>query len=348
MEGKMVALYKMKPGPGATLVEDADIPRIGKRDVLVKVLATSICGTDRHIYKWNQWAESRIHPPQIMGHEFAGEVVEVGEDVEGIQVGDYVSAETHIVCGHCPECLTGKYHVCRNTKILGVDRDGAFAQYIAIPASNAWKNPRSIPPDVASIQEPLGNAMHAVMTGDVSTKDVLIMGDGPISMMAAGISAAVGAGKILVAGHHEFRMDIAEKMGATHTFNTKHIDPVEETMNITDGEGVDVVLEMTGSQQGIDAALEVVKAGGVVVWFGVPGERRSVDVAKAVFKGVDIRSVVGRRMYETWFQVSNLLASGKLDVSPIITHVIPLSKYEEGFEALNRGEAAKVVMHPWE
>jgi threonine 3-dehydrogenase len=350
MSDKMLAVMKKERAPGAELAT-VDIPKIKLDEVLVKVKATSICGTDAHIYSWDEWAAGRIKPPMIFGHECAGDVVQVGDQVKRIQVGDYVSAETHIPCEHCFQCLTGKRHICQNLKILGVDVNGCFAEYVAIPEVCAWKNDKSIPPEIASVQEPFGNAVYTVMESQVSTKVITILGDGPIACFAAAVAKAVGAAKIFGVGEFPYRVDLLKKMGADVTLSILTHDPMKEIMDATSGEGVDVVLEMTGVQGAIDSGFKILKKGGTFTAFGIPPSKIELDLANGVvFKGAKIIGINGRLMFDTWFQLSNLLKYKKVDISPVITHKMPLKDFQKGMEALvsSKKEVGKVVLFPEE
>ncbi len=348
MPDKMLAVMKKERAPGAELVT-VDIPKIKSDEVLVKVKATSICGTDAHIYNWDEWSQSRIKPPMIFGHEFAGEVVQVGNLVKRIQVGDHISAETHIPCGHCFQCLTGKQHICQNLKILGVDVDGCFAEYAAIPEVCAWKNDENIPPEIASVQEPFGNATYTVMESEVSAKIIAIMGDGPIACFATGIAKAVGAAQIFAVGEFPYRVNLLKKMGADVALSILTHDTVKEIMDATSGEGVDVVLEMTGVQGSIDNGFKILKKGGTFTAFGIPSSRIEFDLSNnVIFKGAKIIGINGRLMFDTWFQLSNLLKFKKVDVSPVITHKMPLKDFHKGMEAVvsSKKEVGKVVFFP--
>jgi threonine 3-dehydrogenase len=349
MPEKMKAVVKTKRAEGAELIEKS-IPKIAPDQVLVKVKATSICGTDVHIFQWDEWSQGRIKQiPQILGHELAGEIVEVGSAVTKARVGDYVSAETHIPCDHCIQCLTGQRHICGNLKILGVDCDGAFAEYIAVPETVIWKNDRSIPPQFASVQEPLGNAVYCTLVEPVVGKSVLIFGDGPTGLFAAGVAHVAGAAQIMLVGRHPFRLDIAKKMGADVLIHG-HEDNVEEkVMDLTHGVGVDVVLDMAGTQVAIDQGFRLVRKGGRYSAFGIASGKVNWDINNGVvFKGVTIYGINGRLMYDTWYQVAGLLRSGKLDISPVVTHMLPLEEYEKGFSLMMTRPkvSGKVVLFP--
>ncbi|HID94166.1 MAG TPA: L-threonine 3-dehydrogenase [bacterium (Candidatus Stahlbacteria)] len=348
MADKMKAIVKTKRAPGAemTLV---DIPKIKPNEVLVKVKATSICGTDVHIYEWNEWAQGRIKTPQILRHELAGEVVDVGSQVKSVKVGDYISAETHIPCGRCFQCKTGLMHICSNMQILGVDRDGCFATHIAIPEIVVWKNDPSIPPEFASVQEPLGNATYAVLVEDVAGKTIAIFGDGPTGLFATGVARVSGASTIFLVGRHAFRMNIAKKMGADILLNDKKDDIVGFIMDATNGGGVDIVLDMAGTQQAIDKGFKILRRGGRFTAFGIPAEPLKVDLADGViFKGATIYGITGREMFSTWFKVANFLKSKRLDISPVITHKLPLDEFEKGFSLMMTRPkvSGKVVFFP--
>jgi threonine 3-dehydrogenase len=341
----MKAVRKEKPGPGAKLT-DVDVPTPGPGDVLIKVIATSICGTDLHIYEWNPWAQSRIRPPLIMGHELAGYVEEVGPEVHSPSPGDYVSAETHIWCGHCYLCHIGAAHICRNVEILGVDRDGAFAEYIVVPARVVWRNDPSLPPKVASIQEPFGNAVHAVKRAEVAGKRVLIFGDGTIGLMACAVAKALGAHSVWLVGLVEERLELARTLGADETINARQSDPVAQVEKWTGGLGADVVLEMAGAATALTQGLEAVRPGGRLIAFGLPPQAVPLDIPQLVFKEVEVVGVVGRRVFATWEEAARLLA--RLDLSPLITHELPLSRFQEGFARLSARQAIKVVLYPGE
>ncbi len=345
----MVAVRKTGRTGGAELVE-LPIPRPGPGEVLVKVRATSICGTDVHIYGWNAWAEHRIrHVPQTLGHEFAGDVVDVGPDVRQLRVGDYVSAETHIPCLRCQQCLTGQMHICHNLKILGVDCDGCFAEYAIVPEIVAWKNDRSIPASVASVQEPLGNAVYCTLVEPVVGKSVLIFGDGPTGLFAAAVARVAGATDIVLVGREDYRLDIARRVGADMTINGATADVSALVAERTHGLGVDVVLEMSGTQLAVDQGLELVRKGGRFSAFGLASAKLQVDMTDGViFKGLTVHGISGRRMFETWHIVRNLLASGRLDIQPIITHKMPLRQFGDGFDLMMNlpKMSGKIVLYP--
>lgn len=357
MQGKMRAVVKNKPLEGAEMLE-VQIPTLKPDWVLVKVRATSICGTDVHIYKWDSWSQNRIGEkalPQIMGHEVAGEVVEVGAHCKRIKVGDYVSAETHIYDPSDLTSLLGAFHVGKNMKILGVDTDGAFAEYFMVPESVCWVNDRSIPPEFATIQEPLGNACYAVCgeDNDLLGKTMLITGDGPISLFAIGIARAAGVAKIVHFGKYSFNMVIGKKMGADIQVYTNKTTPEERlaiVMDNTGGFGVDIALEMVGSEDSVEDCFRCVRKAGRVTAFGIaPQSPVLLDYNNGVvFKGCQIHGVNGRKLFDTWYRVRALLASGRLDPSPVITHMYLLDDFREGFARMTERprQSAKVVLFP--
>jgi threonine 3-dehydrogenase len=280
----------------------------------------------------------------VFGHEFSGVVVEVGENVKSVQVGDHVSAETHIVCGHCPACRRGDAHVCLNTKIIGVDRDGCFTEYVALPEENLWKNSKELPFEIASLMEPMGNAVHTALSGEVVGKSVAVVGCGPIGLMAVAVAKAAGASKVIALDLNEYRLNLAEEMGATHLVNPSKEDPVKAVMNLTKGYGADVVLEMSGHPTGIRQGFAMLTYGGRMSMLGLPTRPVELDITnEIVFKGVTIHGITGRRMYRTWEQTAGLLESGLVDLSKLITHRLPLEDFEEGFELMKSGNCGKVV-----
>ncbi len=349
MVEKMQAIMKTKPAYGAELVE-VDVPKPGPGEVLIKVLATSICGTDLHIYEWNEWAQSRIKPPQIMGHEVAGEVVEVGPGVDTLQEGDYISVETHIVCGKCYACRHNRYHVCQNTKIFGVDMDGVFAHYAIVPAKNAWKNPKDMKPEYAALQEPLGNAVDTVLAGPIAGRSTLITGAGPLGLLGIAVAKASGAYPVIVSEPSEYRRKLAKKVGADYVVNPFEEDPVEVVMSITDGAGVEVFLEFSGAPKALEQGLKAVTPGGRVSLLGLFPRDVTLDFNNLIiFKALEIHGITGRHLWETWYTVSSLIQSGKLNLDPIITHKYKgFDKFEEAFELMRAGKTGKVVFFPHE
>lgn len=344
MIGKMKAALKAEATPGATIAL-VDIPQIGPRDVLVEVKAASICGTDVHIYEWDAWAQSRMQVPRIFGHEFAGEVVEVGREVTSLVPGDFVAAETHITCGECFQCRTGQGHICRNVKIIGVDRDGAFAQYIAIPASVAWKTGKEIEHSVASIQEPFGNAVHTVYSGEIANQNVAVIGCGPIGLWAVGLARISGAGAIFAIEPNNKRLDIARNMGATYTLNPREVDPVRAILDATDGLGVDVVLEFSGNPGAIRQGFQALRNGGRVSLLGIPSRMVELDLAnEIIFKGATVMGISGRRIFDTWYRTKSILETGQLDLKQVITHTMPFDQLNEAMEIMKSGDCGKIVL----
>jgi threonine 3-dehydrogenase len=353
----MTAVVKTKPELGAEL-QDKPIPKPQPDWVVVKVRATSICGTDVHIYKWDPWSAERIGAkalPQILGHEVAGEVVEVGSHCKRIKVGDTISAETHIYDPSDLTSMLGSFHVGRNMKILGVDFDGCFAEYFALPESICWPNDPTIPPEVAAIQEPLGNAAYAVLgeDADVAGKTMVITGDGPISLFAIGVARVVGVAKIIHFGKYEFNMEIARKMGADLQMNTNQStgkERLEFVLDHTDGNGVDIALEMVGSQNSVDDCFAMVRKAGRVTAFGIAAESPlPIDYNNGiVFKGCQVHGISGRKIFDTWYRNRNLLAAGRLDPTPVITNVFRLEDFAMGFEKMieRPRKSAKVVLFP--
>lgn len=342
--GKMQAIVKSRPASGAEFLT-VNIPDPADREVLVKVKVASICGSDLHIYKWNSWAEEHVHPPQIMGHEVAGEVVELGKGVLSLKKGDFISAETHIPCGYCKQCRTGNRHICKNLKILGVDTNGTFAKYVVIPEVVAWKNDPSILHKFASVQEPLGNAIDTVLSEDVAGKSVAILGVGPIGLLAVGVARASGATDIFVTDLNDYRLEIAKKMGATLTLNPDKTDVIKEINDVTNGDGVDVVLEMSGKEAALIQGCQMVTPGGRISLLGVFDNPVSIELNKLIiFKGIRVYGITGRKMFSTWYKAANFLRSKTLDLSPVITHQFKLKDFEQGFELMKTGMCGKIVL----
>ncbi|HEX9374737.1 MAG TPA: L-threonine 3-dehydrogenase [Actinomycetota bacterium] len=346
----MRALRKAGPGPGLELVE-VPVPKPGAGEVLVEVAAASICGTDLHIYEWNAWAEKRIHPPLIPGHEVAGHVVASGPEVHHIQPGAFVSAEGHVFCGFCPQCRRGRMHTCERMRILGVDFDGGFAEYVVLPERNAWEVDKRIPPDIASIHDPFGNAVHtAFISGgadDIVGSTVVVLGCGPIGLFAVGVVRAAGARQVVAVEPNEFRQGLAKQMGADVVVDPGHEDAVEAVREATDGHGAEVVLEMSGVPAVIRQATEMICAGGRIALLGLPTKPVSLELTDhVIFKEARIFGVTGRELFTTWETVSNLLVSGTVDVAPVITHRFALVDFEQAFEAMDSGRSGKVILLP--
>ncbi len=346
MSDKMLAALKTKAAAGAELAE-VPVPRPGANEVLIKVRACSICGTDKHIYLWDKWAQSRIKPPMIFGHECSGEVIEIGSNVKSIKVGDFISAETHIPCGHCYLCKTGDMHLCLNLSILGVDINGIFAEYAVIPEICCWKNDKSMPAEIACILEPFGNAVYTVMESQVSAKKIAIIGDGPIAAFACGIAKAVGASKIYNLGMVPFNLDICRNMGAQISINVRTEKDYRKRIIEETGGGVDVVLDLAGNKPAVEDGFAILRRMGTFTAFGIPAEPFEFDYARnIVFKGAKIIGINGRKMFETWYQGQNLLQSGQIDLSPVISHQFGFNDIISAFELACRGEkpTSKIVL----
>jgi threonine 3-dehydrogenase len=335
------ALVKPTAAPGFTLKQVPE-PTIRDDEVLIHVRRAGVCGTDVHIYDWDAWAQGRCKPPFVVGHEFAGEVAQVGKLVTDVHVGDRVTAEGHIVDGRCLLCRTGNSHVCPHTKIIGVDRDGCFADYIAMPATNVWHLDDDVSFDVGGIHDPMGNAFHTALTAEIPGATVLITGCGPIGLFAIGICKAAGASRIIASDVNETRLALARRMGAHDVVHPN--EAAAAVRAATDGLGVDVVLEMSGVPSAIHQAFELVRVGGRVQMLGIPSKPIEVNLAtEVIFKGITIYGVVGRRMYDTWHQVTRFLRSGMFDPTPVITHRFPLEAYDDAIQAIKTGAAGKVI-----
>ncbi len=340
----MKAVVKRIAGPGAEICEVPDAVITKPDQVKVKVIAASICGTDYHVYSWDRWSANRVKPPRIMGHEFAGEVVEIGSDVSSLSIGDYISGESHWVCGHCRQCLMNQRHVCANTRIMGVDVDGCFAPYVVVPQASAWKNSRAIPPHLACIQDPLGNAVHAALAGEIIGSTVAVLGCGPIGIFAIAVARATGASTIIATDTKDYRLNPAKQLGSDHEINVLNEDMEKKIAEYTKGAGVDVVLEMSGAVSAIQQAMRICRRGGRVSLMGIPTQPVDLDMAEdMIFKGLTINCIVGRRLYETWDTMRALLASGRLNVEPAITHRMHYTEFDRGMELMRDGQCGKVV-----
>ena len=342
----MTAVAKTHSAPGAEVIS-TDAPRFGPGDLLVRVKAASICGTDLHIHKWDKWAQGRIKPPLIFGHEFCGDVADVGEDVVGFKAGDYVAAETHIFDVTCDLCRLGRSHVCRNLSIIGIDRPGCFAEFVCIPARAAWRLDRGVPPEIGAILDPLGNAVHTTLAGAIAGATVVVVGCGPIGCMAIGVARAAGAGCILATETNPYRRDLALRMGADEVLDPADGGTPERLMALTDNCGADVVLEMSGHPAGVTQSLRIAKPGGRVSLLGLPSRPVEIDISNdIIFRGITIQGINGRRIWETWYQMQSLLVSGALDMKPLITHQFRLTQFEEAIALLSTGNAAKIILYP--
>jgi threonine 3-dehydrogenase len=335
------ALVKQSAGPGFAL-KDVPEPKIRDDEVLIRVRRAGVCGTDVHIHEWDAWAQGRVRPPIVVGHEFAGEVAQVGSLVTDVKEGDRVTAEGHIVDGRCLLCRTGNAHVCPHTKIIGVDRDGCFAEYITMPATNVWHLDDATSFDIGGIHDPMGNAFHTALTAEIPGATVLITGCGPIGLFAVGICKAAGASRIIASDVNATRLALAQRMGAHDIVTPDRAAAV--VRQHTDNLGVDVVLEMSGVPSAIHQAFELVRVGGRVQMLGIPAKPMEVNFAtEVIFKGITIYGVVGRRMYDTWHQMTRFLRSGQFDPTPVITHRLPLRDFAEAIRVIKAGEAGKVI-----
>jgi threonine 3-dehydrogenase len=338
----MRALVKAKAETGIWM-EDVPEPHCGHNDVLIKVKKSAICGTDVHIYNWDKWSQETIPVPMTVGHEFVGEIVDMGGEVEGFKIGERVSGEGHITCGYCRNCRAGRRHLCRNTVGVGVNRTGSFAEYLSIPAVNAFHMPDEISDDLGAILDPLGNAAHTALSFDLVGEDVLIVGAGPIGIMAAAICRHVGARYVVVSDVNEYRLDLAAKMGATRCVNVAKSSIRECMDELGMEEGFDVGLEMSGNRQGIDDLLHAMNHGGRVALLGLPAENITVDWTAMILKGLILKGIYGREMFETWYKMTALIKSG-LDISPIITHHFAIDDFQKGFDVMRSGNAGKVIL----
>jgi threonine 3-dehydrogenase len=336
------AIAKAHAGPGVEIVEVSE-PTPGPGEVKIRLIAASVCGTDLHIYNWDSWAASRVVPPRIIGHEFCGTIVELGQGVTDRAVGDYVASESHIVCGHCVPCLHGQAHVCLNTRILGVDVDGGFAEYVVIPSANARPIPTSIPPTTAAYLDALGNAVHTALAGPLEGRTVLITGMGPIGLFAAAICQAVGASRVIATEPSAFRRDLAVKIGVDEIIDVSTANARERLREIAPG-GVDVTLEMSGHPDSLRLAVDATRPGGRISLLGVYRDpEQPVAINDVIFKGLDVQGIVGRRLYQTWDQMTELLSSGKLNLEPVVTHQMPYTEFATAMELMKAGLAGKVV-----
>ena len=338
----MKALVKAKAEEGIWL-EDIPEPEIGPNDVLVKVRKTAICGTDIHIYNWDKWAQDTIPVPMQVGHEFCGEIVDMGSEVQGLALGQRVSAEGHVTCGHCRNCRAGKRHLCRNTEGIGVNRPGAFAEYIAVPAVNICPLPDSISDDLGAILDPFGNAAHTALSFDLVGEDVLITGAGPIGIMAVAIARHVGARNVVVTDVNDYRLGIAKQVGATRAVNVTRQNLRDVMADLHMHEGFDVGLEMSGVPAAFGDMLETLNHGGKVALLGLLPQDTGVNWNHVIFKGLEIHGIYGRKMFETWYKMIAMLESG-LDLSPVLTHHFEISEFQEGFDVMRSGHSGKVIL----
>ena len=340
MSQTMQALVKREPAPGLWM-EEVPVPEPGTNEVLIKLEKTAICGTDLHIYKWDEWSQRTIKPGLIIGHEFVGRIAKIGDGVHGYEIGQRVSAEGHVVCGHCRNCRAGRPHLCPNTVGIGVNRNGAFAEYVVVPASNLWPIPDEIAPELAAFFDPFGNAAHCALQFDLVGEDVLITGAGPIGIIAAGICKHVGARHVVVSDLNDYRLELARDMGATHTINVKR-ESVESAVKALGIEGFDIGLEMSGNAGAFNDMLKHMYHGGKIALLGLLPNGTGVDWDQVIFKGLELHGIYGRRMYETWYKMTQMVLTG-FPLHKAMTHHIPIADFEQGFELMASGQCGKVV-----
>ena len=338
----MRALVKSKRAPGLWM-EDVPVPMIGANDVLIRIKKTAICGTDVHIYNWDEWAAKTIPVPMVTGHEYVGVIEQVGSDVTDYQPGDRVTGEGHITCGHCRNCRAGRRHLCRRTLGVGVNRPGCFGEFLSLPASNVFKVPDGISDDLASIFDPYGNATHTALSFDLIGEDVLITGAGPIGIMAAAIARHVGARYVVVTDVNEYRLALAAKVGATYVLNPTQKSLQDAMQHLGMTEGFDVGLEMSGNPQAFQSMLEGMNHGGRIAMLGIFSQPVAIDWSQVIFKGLHLKGIYGREMFETWYKMTSMLQSG-LDISGVITHRLHINDYEKGFEVMKSGHSGKVIL----
>ena len=339
----MKALVKAKAERGIWM-EDIEVPQIGHNDVLIQIHRTAICGTDIHIFQWDDWAQKTIPVPLPVGHEFSGKIVDLGTDVRGLEVGDRVSAEGHITCGVCRNCRAGRRHLCMNTQGVGISRAGAFAEYLSVPAFNVFKLPDTISDDLAAVLDPLGNATHTALSFDLVGEDVLITGAGPIGIMAVAIARYAGARHIVITDINDYRLDLARKMGASRALNVQS-ESIDDTMrDLGMEEGFDVGMEMSGNPQAFRDMLRTMHHGGKVAILGIPPSETTIDWTEVIFKGLELKGVYGREMFETWYKMSSMLQSG-LNIDAIITHHYDIDEFQPAFELMESGQSGKVILH---
>lgn len=338
----MKALVKAKAEPGLWM-EDVPVPEIGPDDVLIRVRKTSICGTDLHIHSWDSWAQATIPVPIVVGHEFTGEITELGANVEGLAVGERVSGEGHITCGHCRNCRAGRREFCHNHRSVGVSRPGAYAEYLSLPAQNVFPVPDHVPEDVAAVLDPLGNATHTTLAFDVVGEDVLITGAGPIGVMAAAIVRHIGARFVAITDVNEYRLDLARQMGVDRAIDVRSETPETVMAELGMVEGWDVGLEMSGNESAFNQLLEAMNHGGRVAILGIPPGDVRLEVNQVIFKGLTMRGIYGRRIFETWYKMSAMLQTG-LVIDPVITHRFPAEEFEDAFALVRSGRCGKVLL----
>ncbi len=338
----MKALAKLKAEPGIWMT-DVPEPEVGHNDLLIKIKKTAICGTDVHIYNWDHWSQENVPVGLVTGHEYVGVVVGMGQEVNGFTLGDRVSGEGHITCGHCRNCRAGRRHLCRNTQGVGVNRAGAFAEYLVIPAFNAFKLPHDVTDDMAAVFDPFGNAVHTALSFNLVAEDVLITGAGPIGIMAAAVAKHVGARNVVITDINDFRLDLAKQMGATRVVNVARESLIDVMRDIGMTEGFDVGLEMSGVPSAFRSMLSSMNHGGKVAMLGIPPEQMGIDWSDIIFKGLEIKGIYGREMFETWYKMAGLIQSG-LNLAPIITHHFGIDDFQQGFDVMRSGQSGKVIL----
>lgn len=339
----MKALSKLKAEAGIWLT-DVPEPELGHNDVMIKIHKSAICGTDVHIYNWDEWSQKTIPVPMVVGHEYVGKVVAIGQEVKGFSIGDRVSGEGHITCGYCRNCRGGRTHLCRNTTGVGVNRPGSFAEYLVIPAFNAFKIPDDISDELAAIFDPFGNAVHTALSFDLVGEDVLVSGAGPIGIMAAAVAKHVGARYVVITDVNEYRLDLAREMGVTRAVNVSKENLSDVMAELGMKEGFDVGLEMSGAPAAFRTLLNVMNHGGRIAMLGIPPSDMSIDWNQVIFKGLFIKGIYGREMFETWYKMATLIQSG-LDLTPIITHRFSIDEFQQGFDAMRSGQSGKVILN---
>ncbi len=338
----MKALAKLKPEPGIWMT-DVPEPEVGPNDLLIKIRKTAICGTDVHIYNWDHWSQQTVPLGLVTGHEYVGEVVGMGDEISGFAVGDRVSGEGHITCGYCRNCRAGRRHLCRNTIGVGVNRAGAFAEYLVIPAFNAFKLPEEVTDNIAAIFDPFGNAVHTALSFRLAGEDVMITGAGPIGIMAGAVARHAGARHVVMTDINDYRLELAQQMGATRTVNVARESLEDVTRELGMTEGFDVGLEMSGVPSAFRSLLAAMNNGGKVALLGIPPEEMTIDWSQVIFKGLELKGIYGREMFETWYKMASLIQSG-LDLTPMITHHLPVDSYLDGFEIMRSGQSGKVIL----
>jgi threonine 3-dehydrogenase len=342
----MKALRKTQAAKGLSL-ETVPVPEVGHGDVLVRVKAASICGTDLHIYGWDRWSQGRLKPPVTLGHEFCGVVERVGDDVTSVHAGEFVSAEMHVNCGHCHQCRLGEAHICPNVRVIGIDQDGAFAEFVRIPATNIWKLDPAIPERYAAILDPLGNAVHTVLAGAIAGQTALVTGCGPIGLMSIAVAKACGSSTVFATETNANRREMAKQIGADVVINPAAENAVKKILDATGGTGVDVLLEMSGVPSAIQQGFKALRAGGRASLLGIPTENVPLDLVNdVIFKGATVQGIYGRRMYQTWVQMTALLKAGRLNLEPLFGEKVGLEKFEHAFAKLQTGMAGKILIYP--